>query len=194
MEEQVDFEELKEEVGILDVAERCGFDLRSTNGMYFYGYCKMPTHGSKHSKREFSICVPENYWQCWSSTCNRNNGGKRGGDIINFVSTFRGCTQREAALLIVEWFGRKPEGKKAPSSNGAMSEENDAHANREPVNANAQAEPVKVRYMQEVDKWFDGLMLRANNETDEAYWKRTRNGVKAKLLESYKNGKAAAQK
>jgi hypothetical protein len=45
--------------------------------------------------------------------------------------------------------------------------------------------------MQETDNWFDNLMKRREKEADEVYWKRVRNGVKARLLESYKNGQKA---
>ena len=46
-----------------------------------------------------------------------------------------------------------------------------------------------VKYMQEVDAWFDALFKRGQTETDLEYWKRCRNGVKAKLVESLRNGK-----
>jgi hypothetical protein len=45
--------------------------------------------------------------------------------------------------------------------------------------------------MQEVDAWFDGLMKRGEGEDEAAYWKRFRNGVKSKRIESYRNGKKA---
>jgi hypothetical protein len=43
--------------------------------------------------------------------------------------------------------------------------------------------------MQEIDAWFDALFKRGKSETDFEYWKRTRNGVKSKLVESFRNGK-----
>jgi hypothetical protein len=46
-----------------------------------------------------------------------------------------------------------------------------------------------VKYMQEIDAWFDALFKRGGCETDLEYWKRTRNGVKSKLVESFRNGK-----
>jgi hypothetical protein len=46
-----------------------------------------------------------------------------------------------------------------------------------------------VKYMQEIDAWFDALFKRGKSETDFEYWKRTRNGVKSKLVESFRNGK-----
>jgi hypothetical protein len=46
-----------------------------------------------------------------------------------------------------------------------------------------------VKYMQEIDAWFDVLFRRRQEETDLEYWKRCRNGVKSKLVESFRNGK-----
>jgi len=45
-----------------------------------------------------------------------------------------------------------------------------------------------VRYTQEVDAWFDELLMRRDGEVDCDYWKRTRNGVKRRLIESYRIG------
>ena len=52
------------------------------------------------------------------------------------------------------------------------------------------AQPVK--YMQEVDWWFDELTKRGASESDFEFWARVHNGVKAKLIESYRNGKKEA--
>jgi hypothetical protein len=46
--------------------------------------------------------------------------------------------------------------------------------------------------MQQVDEWFDTLIQRGDLEEDEAYWRRVKNSMKAKLIESYRSGKAAA--
>ena len=40
-----------------------------------------------------------------------------------------------------------------------------------------------VKYMQEVDAWFDELFKRSDGEMDCDYWKRTRNGVKKRFGE-----------
>ena len=49
--------------------------------------------------------------------------------------------------------------------------------------------PDTVKYMASIDAWFDELFRRGEKETDVEYWKRTRNGVKSKLVESFRNGK-----
>lgn len=67
-----------------------------------------------------------------------------------------------------------------------------AGAGRQPVppDTTALAAPVKAekpRFMQEVDIWFDNLVKRGENETDEKYWLRIRTGVKSKLIENYRS-------
>ena len=47
---------------------------------------------------------------------------------------------------------------------------------------------VGVKYMQEVDAWFDNLFQRGEEEEDSAYRKRLLNAIKTKLVESYKTG------
>jgi hypothetical protein len=49
------------------------------------------------------------------------------------------------------------------------------------------------RFMETIDLWFDELVKRGDQEDEEMYWHRVRNGVKAKLLENWRNGKRAAQ-
>jgi hypothetical protein len=43
--------------------------------------------------------------------------------------------------------------------------------------------------MQEVDTWFDNLFRRGEKESGVDYRRRIRNGVKPKLVESFRNGK-----
>jgi hypothetical protein len=45
--------------------------------------------------------------------------------------------------------------------------------------------------MASIDVWYDGLVVRGKLESDEDYRKRVLNGIKAKLVDSYRNGKAA---
>jgi len=46
-------------------------------------------------------------------------------------------------------------------------------------------------YIKNVDGWFDALVKRNDNEDDATFWHRIKNAVKGRLIESYKNGKAA---
>ena len=46
-----------------------------------------------------------------------------------------------------------------------------------------------VKYMQEVEAWFDSIIRRGDQETDEQYRKRVLNALKMKLAESYRSGR-----
>jgi len=43
--------------------------------------------------------------------------------------------------------------------------------------------------MQEVEAWFDSIIRRGDQETDEQYRKRMLNALKMKLAESYRSGR-----
>jgi hypothetical protein len=47
---------------------------------------------------------------------------------------------------------------------------------------------LNLRNWEIIDAWFDGLFWRGKNETDLEYWKHRRNGVKGKLVKSFRNG------
>jgi hypothetical protein len=42
--------------------------------------------------------------------------------------------------------------------------------------------------MQEVEAWFEGLIKRGDQEDDTQYRKRLLNGIKGRLVESYRSG------
>jgi hypothetical protein len=47
-----------------------------------------------------------------------------------------------------------------------------------------------VKYMAGIDQWFDDLFKPRGDESDEDYRKRLLKSVKAKLIESFRSGKA----
>ena len=49
----------------------------------------------------------------------------------------------------------------------------------------------QMPFMQQVEQWFGELIKLRDGEDDGEYHKRVLTGVKAKVLESYRNGKAA---
>ena len=52
---------------------------------------------------------------------------------------------------------------------------------------------VKPRYMQEIDQWFDEVIVHGDQEDEESYFKRLRNAIKAKLIESFRSGERKAE-
>ena len=47
-----------------------------------------------------------------------------------------------------------------------------------------------VKYMASVDAWYDEVVKRGDQESDEDYRKRILKAIKQKLLESFRSGKA----
>jgi hypothetical protein len=43
--------------------------------------------------------------------------------------------------------------------------------------------------MQEVEEWFNNLIVRGDLESDVDYWERLKKSFKSKLVESFRNGK-----
>ncbi len=185
----LNFEAIKK-IHVTDVATG-QYHLQLTHkGEYATCTCPLPTHKQGDRSRSFSINLNGNYWRCFSETCNANNGRKKGGDVINLVALMEGCGMKEAAERLSGWYGvgqiktpqRMAEGSK-PKPETEMQ--------RTIQNPTASSDSVK--YMQGIDAWFDELFKRREKEVDVDYWKRTRNGVKAKLIESFRNGKRQAQ-
>lgn len=175
----MDFDEVKC-VSIVDVCLRYGLQLKF-KGLYASARCPLPTHKKDDKERKFSVHVEENYWRCWSGSCNANNGGKQGGDVISLVALLEGCSQFDAAKKLVEWYGVKPNGNPPPKR-----EEKPAVD----LGGNLPEAIVKgLPYMQQVEQWWAKLRKLQDGEGDEEYEKRVLNGIKSELLKSYRNGK-----
>ena len=91
----LDFARIKE-IKLTNVLARYKIALRF-KGEYAVCACPLPTHKQRDTGKSFSINLAGNYWRCFSDSCNANNGGKRGGDVINFVALMDGCREKDAA-------------------------------------------------------------------------------------------------
>ena len=182
----LNFEEIKQ-IRIVDVVARQYHLPLNFRGEYASCACPLPTHKQSDKGKSFSINLAGNYWRCFSESCNTNNGGKKGGDIINFVSLMEGCRAKDAAEKLSAWYG----------VGQAKTPQRMAEGSKQTEHQKTYPEPStgsdSVKYMQGIDAWFDELFKRREKEVDVDYWKRTRNGVKAKLIESFRNGKRQAQ-
>lgn len=96
----------------------------------------------------------------------------------------RGPREKEAAEKLALWFGVGKE--KAASRMEARPVSIEHHQKTYPEPSTGSD---SVKYMQEIDVWFDALFRRGEKETDLEYWKRCQNGVKSKLVESFRDGK-----
>jgi len=165
---QLDFAEIKR-IRIAEVCARYRVQLRFS-GRAATAVCPLPTHKKDDKERTFSIEMDRNFFQCFSASCNRANGGKRGGDVIDFVALMENCRPREAAEKLAEWHGMA-----APRE----------HASVKPAPTSAAS-----GYMASVDAWWEELRQRRDGEDDATFWHRVLTGVKSKLLESYRNGRS----
>jgi DNA primase len=182
----LNFEAIKK-IPVADVATG-RYHLQLTHkGEYATCTCPLPTHKKGDKARSFSINLKGNYWRCFSESCNANNGGKKGGDVINFVGLMEGCGPKDAAERLSGWYGvgnKETPQRMAEGSSGTVHQK---------INPDFSTSSDSVKYMQGIDAWFDELFKRGEKEADADYWKRTRSGVKTKLVESFRNGKRQAQ-
>jgi hypothetical protein len=172
----LNFEEIKK-IRIIEVCARYGIALRY-RGDYANGVCKLPTHKQGDKSRAFSVNVAENYWRCFSDSCNAKNQGRKGGDVINLVALLENCSEFQAAEKLATWYGLN--GKELLST-----------AQKPIVNSGQNGKP--KRFMETIDLWFDELVKRGDQEDEPAFWHRVRNGVKAKLMENWRNGVKAGK-
>lgn len=183
----LNFEEVKR-VRIIEVAARYGIRFRY-RGNWANGQCPLPTHKKGDKGRNFSVNVAQNYWRCFSASCNEQNEGRRGGDVINFVALMENCRESQAAQKLADWYGLNGI-KTAPHIEARLEESKIQTPHKGSPDNNKPSNSGKG-YIKSVDSWFDELFELSEEMKANEYWKKCRNGTKAKLIESYNNGKAA---
>jgi DNA primase len=104
----VDFREIKKQVGIEAVLSHYNVQLRRVNQHSLRGACPLPTHTSETSKDSFSVHTGKNIWACQSTSCAATRQGRKGGNVLDFVSIMANCSIRDAALTLHEWFVHSP--------------------------------------------------------------------------------------
>lgn len=100
----VDYKEVKSAVSMEMVLDRYGVAVRRVNKTYLRGHCPLPTHTSDESKESFGVSTEKNAWACQSQSCVKARGGRRGGNVLDFVAAMESCTVRDAALMLQGWF------------------------------------------------------------------------------------------
>jgi DNA primase len=176
----LDFNRIKE-IKLTDVLSRYRIALRF-KGDYAVCACPLPTHKPGDTGKSFSVNLTGNYWRCFSQTCNANNGGKRGGDVINFVALMDGCREKDAAQKLADWFGA---GQNKTAAHMEQPRKEHKPAKDYPDHSKSSD---SVKYMQEVDAWFDGLFRHDEQETDTEFRDRLLKSIKSRLVESYRAG------
>src|SRR4051794_8176512 len=110
--EWIDFAVVKRAVSIEMVLAHYKIKLRRVNSEYFRGACPLSTHSSK-GEQSFGVHSAKNIFACQSVSCIRARGGKRGGNILDFVAAMENCSIRDAALKIANWFNISSDGERA---------------------------------------------------------------------------------
>src|SRR3954470_17115903 len=97
MSEWIDFKEVKLAVSIEAIVNRYGIKLRRVNASALRGACPLPAHTSKDGQ-SFCVSIEKNAWSCQSKSCVEARGGKKGGNVIDFVAVMENSSVRDAAL------------------------------------------------------------------------------------------------
>ncbi len=103
MTDWVDFKSVKAAVSIEMVLEHYSIELRKVNATNLRGTCPLPTHVGD-SGTSFGVNTEKNAWACHAGSCVAKRDGKKGGNVLDFVAAMEGCTIRDAALKLQNWF------------------------------------------------------------------------------------------
>jgi DNA primase len=104
----VNFDDIKKAVSLEMVLDHYRVGLRKVGAATLRGKCPLPMHGSDKSKASFTATLTKGVggvWACQSSSCVAARGGKKGGNALDLVATMEGCSIRDAAVKLAEWFG-----------------------------------------------------------------------------------------
>jgi DNA primase len=104
----VDFRLVKQHVSMSAVLDRYHVQLRKVGQNSLRGKCPLPTHSSKKSGASFGVDLAKNIWACQSDSCYAARQGKRGGNVLDFVTIMENCSVRDAALKLQRWFSITP--------------------------------------------------------------------------------------
>src|SRR5689334_13065073 len=99
MQQWVDFRMVKSAVPILAVLQHYQVKGLKKAGDEWRGPC--PIHRSE-SLDSFHVNAEKNCFQCFAPSCRKR------GNVLDLVAAIEGCTVRDAALKIQNWFGLAP--------------------------------------------------------------------------------------
>lgn len=180
----VSFDEVKKNVSMEAALARYNVKLER-RGAYLRGSCPLPTH--QGPVNTFSVHVEKNVWACANSCCARD--GKRGGNVLDFVSIMEKCSVRDAALLLAR-----------DSGIGEPSDIIGKQAVKKPEPEVYTVEPLPEEPVEEKGwlarqrkEWMGETLYRGPDETEGEWIKRAVKKISEKLLESYENGKRAGK-
>lgn len=187
----VPFEVIKQKAKIVDVVLRYKVQLKF-KGKWATALCPLPSHKTGEKNRTFTVNVEENYFRCFSESCCASNGGKKGGDVINFVALMERSSVKEAAQKIASWYGLSDE-KRARDESPAPPR---GRTKESPLKAQSNDTSLSDRgkgFLHRVNVWLDVLLVRRIDEDEAAYMKRVKHAVGEEIKRSYSNGLRVGQ-
>jgi len=103
MADWVDFNAVKAAVTMEMVLTHYQIKLGKTNATYLRGKCPLPMH-TGDSENSLGVNTQKNAWACHVTSCVAGRDGKKGGNVLDFVAVMEGCSIRDAALKLQNWF------------------------------------------------------------------------------------------
>lgn len=100
----IDFRAVRAAVSMEAVLNRYSVKVYRVNKDHVRGKCPFPTHTSKESKLSFVANTIKHVWSCKSVSCVAARQARTGGNVLDFVAVMEGCSIREAAEKLIEWF------------------------------------------------------------------------------------------
>ena len=138
----IDFRAVRAAISMEAVLARYSVKVYRVNKDHVRGKCPFPTHTSKESKLSFVASTTKHVWSCKSASCVAARQAHTGGNVLDFVSIMEGCSIREAAEKLMEWFevsATRPENIPGVQQGAALK------SNGEPVPARGQLEPPETQ-------------------------------------------------
>ena len=149
-----------------------------------YAEWPLPTHKKPDKDKRLMFNTRENWWRCYSNSCNRNNDGRKGGDTVNFVASAEGISMADAADKLAERFGI---GKAAPHNGTRQPEKLASQPHKDlPDLTSSAGNGKRTNYMHDAALRIDELLCVIVNENDR---QRIKNSVMDEIRKSYYNGK-----
>ncbi len=200
----MDFNEIKQRAKIVDVLLKRGISLRY-NGEWGSAPCPLPSHKQGDKDRTFQVNTRENYFKCWSASCNEKAGSK-GGDVINLVALLDNCSQYEAAKRLADMFhigtsshtSELVSNEKKPAPHRETRAEVPKGNGNKPTSQKDSSDYDKSSgknngYLHNVGLLLDGILKRGEQEQEEVYLHRGKKAAMTLVKQSYLNGKKEAQ-
>jgi DNA primase len=102
-----DLARIKQSVSFAQLISRYNLQLKAQGGNAFRGRCPLPTHTNEKDSNSFTATLKDKgwVWDCFSSSCISNRGGRKGGNILEFVTLMEGDTSLfRIGTKLNDWF------------------------------------------------------------------------------------------